>query len=368
VTPPAVTIVDFLSGRGFGGHYEDYLASLQKALGEYSPETIAPFLDGEPVPSGRLGFYRVEFSGYRRALRRGGATVVHSAEFSDYLCLWAAARTVKLEHRAKCLLVLRRSPNPESMAVGSERLGRLLVRLIGGMLRGGVIHPVSDSAPALKAWLDLAPGVTGELVELPPVPGISTDEKPTVELPEPAGPLVAIAGRMRAEKGAANYPAVVDGALAALPDGAIALQTSEDDDTAHEALVQIRATHDEDPRVALLSAHLTPADYTALLTAADIVVLPYETAVYGTGTSGVVSDALALGGIVVVSPIEWAKQTYADDPRVIFLENPSSSDAARDSIAEAATRLSQASSGVHAQANFAASWQEAIAAATNRSE
>jgi glycosyltransferase involved in cell wall biosynthesis len=359
---PPLTIVDFQSGRGFGGHYEDYLAALQSALSEYSPETIAPFHDGAPVP-GRVGIYRVEFAGYRRALKRGGAVVVHSGDFSDYVSLWAAARTIRRKDRAVCLFVLRRSPTPDSMATGNVHLVRGLIRLVAGMIRRGVIHPVSDSAPALEAWLKLAPGVSGELVALPPAPGVDVGEIATVSLPAPDGPLVAIAGRMRTEKGAANYPVVVDAALAALPDGAIALQTAEDDEASRAALAEIRARHGDDPRVALLGAHLSPADYAALLKAADIVVLPYEIAVYGTGTSGVVSDGLTLGAVVVVSPIEWVVQTYADDPRVILLEDPTSVDSVREAIALAATRIGEAHAGEDAQAKFAASWQAAVASA-----
>ncbi|MBJ7457898.1 MAG: glycosyltransferase [Thermoleophilaceae bacterium] len=349
-----VTIVDFLSGRGFGGHYDDYLAALTDALAEYSPEVIAPFAQGRPEPGGRFGIYREEFSGYRRALKKSDAVVVHSAQFSDYLCLWAAARSVRKRDRATCLLVLRRSPTPESMAVGDERLGRFLIKRIVGMIRRGVIHPVSDSAVALDAWLKTAPGVEGELVALPPVPGAADGETPTIKLPTPNGPLVAIAGRMRGEKGSANYPEVVDATLELLPDGAIALQTCEDDEVSRVALQKIRAAHDGDPRVALLGEHLTGADYHALLSAADIVVLPYDVAVYGTGTSGVVSDALALGAVVVVSPIEWVVSEFSRNPRVVLLNS-----SVKEALESAVARLGSASSS-ESGADFAASWQAAL--------
>lgn len=363
---PAIAIVDFLSGRGHGGHYDDYLAALTEALADYAPHVIAPFAQGESAPNGRLGIYRVEFDGYRRALRKRSGeervAIIHSAHFSDYLCIWAASRTLGRVPRSKVLLVLRRSPTPESMAVGNKLLGRLLIWMITELIKRGKIHPVSDSEVALEAWLKRAPGASGELVALPPVPGSSDDEAPTVELPAAEGPLVVIAGRMRGEKGSANYPEVVDAALEVLPDGAIALQTCEDDEVSRIALQKIRSSHEGDPRVALLGEHLTGADYHALLSAADIVVLPYDVAVYGTGTSGVVSDALALGAVVVVSPIEWVTSTYADDPRVILLEG-----SINDAIAEAATRLNTDSATTDPEA-FAKSWQAAVASVTRRSE
>lgn len=356
-----IAIVDFQSGRGMGGHYDDYLAALQQALADHDPLTIAPAVETGSWPGGRLAVYRIEIAGYRRALKDCDVAIVHSAELSDYVSLWIAAASLPRSRRGRCLFVLRRSPDPTSMNVGNERIGGLLVRLIARMIKRGVITPVSDSQPALNAWLACVPGSHGEIVALPPAPDAQDEEPASLDLPDGELPLVAIAGRMRAEKGAANYPAVVEAALKA--GAAIALQTSEDDGASAAALNAIRRGHGDDPRVALLGEHLTPGQYQAFLKAADVVVLPYDIASYGAGTSGVVSDALALGARVVVSPIEWARATYSDDPRVAFVEDPASQEQLAAAIAEAISGADGAIDAPDQAALFAASWRAAIDAA-----
>lgn len=353
-----VALVDFLSGRGLGGHLDDYLAALRAALAGEDLLAITPFADGAEPPRGRLGTYRLELAGYRRALREADVAIVHSAELSDYLCVWIAAMTVSKSRRAKVLFVLRRSPDPHSLNVGSDFVARILIRVITRMIRRAVIRPLSDSRPALEAWLALAPGAQGDLVELPPPPPDRGES--TIELPQPSGPLLAVAGRMRAEKGAGEYPRVVELALSALPDCAIALQTSEDDAVARAALAKLEERHAGDARVRLLGEHLSAADYRALLEAADVVVLPYNVTSYGAGTSGVVSDALAAGAAVVVTPIEWARVTYSDEPRVIFVERLGSDEELTGAIKRAAAIGPASDAVVGAEQRFAKSWLAAI--------
>lgn len=342
-----VTIVDHLSGRGLGGHYDDYLAALESALGggEFEVHTIAPFRDGTPAPGGRLGLYRLELRDYRRALRRpgggdAGVAIVHSAEFSDYVCCRLAALTLRRSQRGACLFVLRRSPDPATLAGPGGRFGKRLVGLIAGMIRRGEIVAVSDSQPALDAWLALAPGRSGELVALPPAPGEadeSDEDEPPVTKPA-TGPLVAVAGRMRAEKGAAHYPAVAAAALSALPGCRVALQVSQHDAASRVAVVELRRAYKGDDRVVLLDEHLSAGQYRSLLREADIVVLPYDAPTYGTGTSGVITDALSQSAKVVVTPIEWARHAYGNDPRVVWLDDPASGEAIAEALQAAASR------------------------------
>jgi glycosyltransferase involved in cell wall biosynthesis len=365
-----VTIVDHLSGRGLGGHYDDYLAALEAALADdFELRTIAPFRDGVPEPRGRPGIYRLEISDYRKALTTPGgaaasAAIVHSAEFSDYVCCRLAASTIRRSRRAPCLFVLRRSPDPATLAGPGGRFGKRLVGLIAGMIRGGQIVAVSDSQPALDAWLALAPGRKGALVALPPAPGAAGEGADAAGGEPPAtrptgGPLVAVAGRMRAEKGAAHYPDVAAAALTALPGSRVALQVSQHDAASRVAVVELRRAYEGDDRVVLLDEHLTAGQYRALLREADIVVLPYDAATYGTGTSGVITDALSQGAKVVVTPIEWARHVYGDDDRVVWLEDPGSGEAIAKALQDAASR--DTGPGTEDQtAAFADSWRVAV--------
>lgn len=357
---PRIAIVDFVSGRGLGGHHVDYLSALQEALDGYDQLLIAPFINGTSFPTNRFAVYRLETSGLRRAMREADVVIVHSPEFSEHICLWLAALTIRRRRRGKCLFVLRRGPDSQSSSIKSDRLTRLLVGLTTGMIRRRVIIPVSDSRPALDAWLALVPGFRGETVAMPPLPATDDEEPSYPPVPLHEGPLLAIPGRMRGEKGARNYPAVVAAALATLPDCAIAIQVSEDDEVSRIALAGLRERFGGNERVHLLDEHLSAGGYRALLGAADIVVLPYDVASYGGGTSGVVSDALAAGAVVVVSPIEWAVATYAADPHVIFIDDPASNNQLADAIARAATLAVNAGEAPALRETFAKSWRAAI--------
>lgn len=370
-----VVIVDHLSGRGFGGHIEDYLLALEHALSDREPQVIAPFRDGRAVPRTRAGMYRLQFSDYRRALKiRGGvsgAVIVHTSELSDYISCFVAASTIRRSRRNRCLFMLRRGPSPAELAVGSVRLGRLLINLVTRMIRRGVIIPTSDSRPALDAWEELSGSERGVLVALPPAPGSLTEsdaESATGALIEPEGPLIAIAGRMRGEKGAASYPDVVSAALTEFPEAGVAIQVSGHDRIAETATAQLQHEYENDARVQLLDEHLSSGAYQALLKAADIVVLPYTVAAYGTGTSGVIGDALSLGASVVVTPIKWARDTFGDDPRVVWLDDPPQQQAIRDAIRSAVAISASSDAGEDAFEKFSASWHAALSVPPNRTD
>lgn len=368
VNETPVTIIDFVSGRGLGGHFEDYLHALEQVLAPLAPTFIAPFRDAEPVPAGRAGIYRFEFKHYRAAVRvkpgERRVVVIHSAEYSDYVALWAALRSLPRRRRATCLFILRRGPEAVSLAGHAGWQGELLIKLVTAMIRKRLIHPGFDSRVALQQWLARVPGASGELVASAPPPGVF--EVPAQPMPAPAHPHFVIAGRMRPEKGAANYPATIAALLAEAPAGHVTVQTVGESEAARTIARELEQRFAADERVTLLGDHLSGAEYLALLQSSDVVVLPYDIAGYGSGTSGVLADGLALGKVVIVPPIEWAADFFAGNEKVVWLDDPSVDASLRRATA-AALQAMEAGGGLDFDPveRFRESWFAAIRGAVS---
>jgi glycosyltransferase involved in cell wall biosynthesis len=195
---------------------------------------------------------------------------------------------------------------------------------------------------------------------LPDPPQGSTE----LELLKPAGPLVALAGDMRDDKGAEHYPSITEAVLAEFPDGAIAIQTSESNPAGESATAILKQRFASESRVQLISDYLGTDEYAQLMHAADIFVLPYDPVAYGGGSSGIINDALASGGLIVSTPLPWARTEFADEPSVVWIEDPADVEQLRTALREAQNR--SASNGRARQEmleRFAASWQDAASAA-----
>jgi len=359
---PEVVLVDFGTGRRTGGHQEDYLKALEAVLAGQRTTVLAPFRAGSGKP-GRVATYWQEFRAFWRLLGRGDGRrrilVCHSPEFRDLLLFWLAALLQRQRANAAGLFVLRRSA---AGIVGRDNLkARLLEILVPQMIRRGLIHPASDSRLALDHWLVGARGVGGSLLSIPRPVAASE-----LEPPPSGGPVIGLLGRFRIEKGARCYNAVIDTTLDLFPDATVNVELGSDSvGGAGEIAARLRQNWQGDPRVVLVDGHLTPEAYTALIASSDVVVLPYEMQSYGSGTSGVLHDALALGRTALATPIPWATGAFPDHPDIVWLKGTDQvalAEGLRTAVTQALARRRTGTAGEGAD-TFASDWQAALAAA-----
>jgi hypothetical protein len=357
-----VVLVDFATGRRTGGHQEDYLKALETALAGQRTTVLAPFRAGSGKP-GRVATYWQEFRAFWRLLGRGDGRrriiVCHSPEFRDLLLFWLAALLQRRRANAVGLFVLRRSA---AGIVGKDNLkARLLEILVPEMIRRGLIHPASDSRLALDHWLVGARRVGGSLLSIPR-PVAASEVGP----PPRGGPVIGLLGRFRIEKGARCYDAVIGTTLDLFPDATVNVELGSDSvGGAGEIAARLRQIWQGDPRVVLVDGHLTAGAYAALIASSDVVVLPYEMQSYGSGTSGVLHDALALGRTVLATPIAWAAETLSDHPGVVWLTGTDQAALAMGLRAAVTRALAQRRAGASSGRpdTFAEDWQAALAAA-----
>ncbi len=355
-----MVIVDFGTGRFVGGHNEDYLTALEQAVGALRPVVIAPFRYGREL--GRAARYQSELRTYLACLgrRHTDPTVVvsHSPEFSDIALFWLAAWLTPWSD-AVGLFFFRRAA--DGIVGRDNRRARFLTRIVPGLIRSGRIYPVSDSRPALAAWT-AGTDTTGTLIAIPPPPGSS---KPH---PRPAGGLVVgLVGSLRIEKGARAYDLVIRETLSFDETATVKVQVS---DGAVGELAEIaaclRRNWVAEPRVEILTGHLAPGAYANLIGSTDVIVLPYEPSTYGSGTSGVMHDALALGRVVLAPRITWATdREYQDHDDVIWLQgmDPSALQAGIKAAFRRARILRARAETPPSGDDFVRDWLDAIQAA-----
>ncbi len=308
-----VVIVDFGTGRFVGGHTSDYLAALQRALEGVRPITVAPFQHGPRL--GRVDRYMLQLRTFLGELARrdGRRTVVisHSPEFRDIVLFWLASKLRRRSDAVGLFLLRRRAHG----IVGSDNWrARVLERIVPGLIRSGWIYPVSDSRSALADWT-AGTGSTGTLIAIPaPLGSSAPHPRPT------GGPVVTLVGRFAIERGARAYDLIIGEALRIDETATIKVQVSAD---AGGELAEIATGLQRDwaaePRVEILSGHLTPEAYANLIGSSDVVVFPYEAASYSTGTSGVMHDTLAFGRVALATRIESAAEMYAGRDDIIWL-------------------------------------------------
>lgn len=321
----AATLFDVLSGRVEGGHQEYYLACLERCLEGFDVRTFAPYRG----TGGRRRSRALEYwTTFRHAVRCFRApeprtAVFHTPEFRDMLCLAAAGLFRPRSDHAPAILVMRR--NPAGLIGRDGPKARLLEWTVVALARSGAVRLVSDSEPAAAFWADRA-GV--------PVPLLPLPQRASAGRVPRTGPLrIGMIGAFRPEKGAADYPAVFRAARRTIPDARLFCQVPAGEvepGSPAAAVIEAAAAHG---RVDLHHGHLSDADYDAALTGLDVVCLPYDTVAYGTGTSGVMFDALGAGCTVLVTPIEWARRTFDGHPGVVWLDGTT-----EDRIAEGLTR------------------------------
>lgn len=354
-----VVIVDFGTGRFVGGHNEDYLSALEQAVVALRPVVVAPFRHGREL--GRVARYRLELLSYLAYLGRhhGERTVIisHSPEFRDIALFWLAVR-LKPWSDAVGLFLFRRSADG---IVGHDNWrARFLERIVPGLIHSGHIYPVSDSRAALEHWT-AGTGRTGTLIAIPsPLGSLGPHPRPT------GGPVVGLVGRLRIEKGARVYDRIIREILRI--DGTATAKVQVSDGVEGELVeiaTRLRRDWEGEPRVEILTGHLTPDAYANLIGSTDVVVLPYDPATYGSGTSGVIHDTLALGRVVLATRIAWAVETFADRDDVIWLQgtDPSAIQAGLEAAFRRAMILRVGVKIRPPDGDFAHDWLDAIQAA-----
>lgn len=360
-------VVDLVSGVLAGGHQEELLAAVAGLYEGEDVTVIAPYLEGRAAESSEsVGGFITSFKAFRRALKKIGdretVVVAHSPSATDFAMCWKAAKTIRPKHRAACLMVIRRDPEA-IVRHRNKLLGKVFIALIVRMMKTHLIYIAADSPLVRDAWCERAPGTTGSVVGVPPLPAPSGGSEP-LNLIDPAGPTVALAGQMRADKGAALYPLIAETALEVFEDGGIVIQTADDTDAARDASELLEQRYSSEPRVQTVGGYIESDQYAQLVAAADILVLPYDPDAYGGGSSGILSDALSTGAVVVMTHLPWARAEYSDDPRIVWIEDPSDGPALAIALAKAGELAAEGPAGGAAgDEDFAESWRAAADAA-----
>lgn len=308
-----VLLVDFLVGRQ-AGHVAEYLGFLRSALTSVHPDELTPYLRGIP-PRGRLDRYRLFVREMWQSFRRGDVVVFHTPEARDILVL-SALTLLPGARRGRAVMMMRRGA--EIFVGRHDWRARLLARLVRALVSRGVLRLVSDSHSAARTW----EAITGRPVPTIPLP---------VRAPLVAGrarrrcegPIqVTLLGLFRQEKGIDRYEAVLRVTRELDPDARLYCQVADHPTTALEREVTeaVRQMYGSDPAAEVHAGHLAAEEYDRALLASDVVVLPYEPALYTSGTSGLLFDALSAGAVVASTRIRWGVEEFGDSPSIVWLE------------------------------------------------
>ncbi len=358
-----VLLVDYLIGRR-AGHVAEYLLLMREALAPLRPDELTPYLETHP-PTGRVARYRGFAAEMWRAFRRGDVVVFHTPEARDILVL-SLIGAIPGTKNGHAVMMMRRGA--EIFVGAYDWRARLLERLVQHLVRRRLVSLVSDSRSAAATWERL----TGK-----PVPVIGLPVRASLVAGRDArrgsGPLgVALVGLFREEKGIDRYEAVLRIARELESDVRIFCQVAERPNTPQEREVTeaILNAYGDDADADVRAGHLSSEDYDDALLAADVVVLPYEPALYTSGTSGLLFDALSAGATILATRFRWGVDEFGDSAAVVWLHSRDD-EALRAGLGEAFERARQRRvdgipSDVRPEA-FAEGWIEAIRDALRKS-
>jgi glycosyltransferase involved in cell wall biosynthesis len=170
-------------------------------------------------------------------------------------------------------------------------------------------------------------------VYLPEAPGHSPEEGP---------PRVAILGHSRAEKGFNLVPELV----ARHPHLRFLIQVAPAG--AESLWKDAGASVKSASNVELVHGALEPAAYHALMSRADVVLLPYDPALMSLRSSGVFAEAVAAGKVTVVPAGTWMAGHLAEGRGAGVAFDAFNADAISAALGEAVTRLAELSSRARA--------------------
>lgn len=216
--------------------------------------------------------------------------VLHSVSAANLAGLLTASM------RGHLAIVLRRTViEMDRDDAGPEPVTTLLRTLVAQ--RGNSVQLYADTEPLAKIWrtaLRLPVGVA-------PLPTVA----PSPRKVTPATPAnLVFAGGARPEKGYRLLPALVrclaGRAKFTIHSGMIG---PSDDPVMQRTHAQLRRL--EGANLRILEHQLSPDEYLALLSVADLVLLPYDPAAYGPRSSGILSEALAMGVPAIVPKGCW---------------------------------------------------------------
>ncbi|MGC8536467.1 MAG: glycosyltransferase [Rhizomicrobium sp.] len=327
-----IIIYDMVTGRVPGGHQEDYLLALEKALADCPVRTFAPFRTRIASLSNRTERLIGGYSAFRRGLdsRRKTLILVPNPCPMDFVLLLLAAAVRTRSGRGTAVFVMRRDA---AGIVGAGWRAAVLDWIVRRLARGRSLFMISDARAAMDHW-KARTGKDGPIVSIP-VRLAATKSRDHNE------PLtIGLIGLFRVEKGALHYSTVIEAAMKADPFAVVVCQLSNMGARPQEKQLTAALLDKwgRNGRVRFHIEHLDAEAFSAMLHGLDIVVLPYDVQSYGPGTSGILFEAVAAGKIVLTTPITWAKQEYTGHPNVIWLRD-TDSDAIAKGLKAAQTRF-----------------------------
>lgn len=362
----SIVIYDMVTGRVPGGHQEDYLAALEEALGQFRPLTFAPFrpMGGGGQPqidrSNRLRRWTISITAFLHYLNVPQRTLILVPNPSplDFVLFALAAMLSRRRGKGTAIFMMRRDA---AGIVGAGLRARILDRIVRWLARDPAFAMVSDTRVAIDHWAKR----TGRRISLISIPV----RQPPATSPRAPNALIVIGliGAFRLEKGAEHYNRIISTALRCAKPAIIACQLSPNGLSQREQdlATDVARKWVSDLRVEIHCEHLDADAFAALLYSIDILVLPYDTAKYGPGTSGLMFEALAAGLIVLATRIPWGMREFADHPAMIWLDDLGTETLAQ-ALLEALGRVGEMrgrnGTPVVASSVFAESWFAAIAA------
>ncbi len=210
-------------------------------------------------------------------------------------------------------VVLRLDPFEAGTRGAKVELFRLIFEQYQRLIQGGAqIRFYADTPQLATAYESLSPFAFNVL----PILFDSKDLIPKNH--DPYAPFtVTYLGDSRSEKGFQHLPGIVQSVLGQTSMGEFQfdLQIQLQPHFSHfEILDQARKEllEMQDPRVQLHQGALSPEDYTQLLLAADLVLIPYETEPYERRSSGILSQAIAAGKLAIAPRDTWMGQTIRE--------------------------------------------------------
>jgi glycosyltransferase involved in cell wall biosynthesis len=296
--PSRATFASRYQGQGGGGT----LRQLVFNAASYLPEPLArrapePFrairrrLDRRAAPDGLARelaeALRAEGSG------RADAVLLHSVSAANLQGLLEAPEPGAI---GQIWIVLRRMPAEMDLDDAADESVMSLLRRLATRL-GTVLSLFADTE-ALAAEYAAGSGLPVRPVPLPVVVPDRADRARN------GLPHVVFSGGARLEKGYGHLPQAVAAcaglARFTIHSGRIGLGDDPVVQKAHRALQRMVG-----PELALVERPLDPAEYLALLAGTDLMLLPYDAAAYGSRSSGILAEALALGAPAVVPDGCW---------------------------------------------------------------
>ena len=359
----AIIISGFVTGRITGGHQSDYLAALEAAISPLGASTIAPYRDGHTdvadLPrispkTSRLGRYWASLWLFHKLLgnRRAQLILFPSPEFRDFVIFFLASILRISRHTTIALFVFRR--DAAGIVGRISWKSRLIDRMVRWLARHHYLYPISDSKVVLTYWETIT-GLPGSLVGIP-VRRPAT-AKPPKQATDPL--IIGLIGRFRLEKEAAAYDRVTEEAFAFGPPTRVILQLNASGNDEEERLAaELRRKWRGKEHVQIIDEHFDADAYASLLGSLDILVLPYDVARYGVGTSGIMFETLAMGGVVATTRFEWGIERFQDNPNVVWM-NDAEPATIRNAL-KAAAKLVVSGPKVQLSDDFASSWHAAI--------